>query len=553
MNEEATNNIDRGDDWKSKLPGFSDLNQASPTAKTMPETSSADLPTPPKPSISKISVPKPPAPMPEAKVIPPPPSPESDDRYRENVPSNSIPTPPAPEKAGVKDIAESRMENASQSLRKVRTFSDDILIAEGKDPESHSIDYNKVSPDEDVNRFVKRHSMTGEVAEAKHRNEVVSKLPEMPKAPAPKPITSSGFDIPSPRGVVNSPNKNLDSETPRPLGQMPIRRTLIPPAPNATFKEPIESQSLREARAMHKEEPREKNNNENDHIITPIRTLRGDVNQVVKDQNITLANIAIKEDQKRREEARMVVKESRSASRTIILLVVLLLILGGSFAIWFTLFRNSEVPVVVKDETNDIVNFLSSDVETIIEVNEKAPATIQNEIEAELKKEQRLGHLKEVILVNAIKNQNGEVVLREIITTQEMFSALNLTVPEKLSRLVSERFMLGIYAYTSKEPYLILEAEDYSTIFAQMLVWERSGLERNIYRSLKGTALPNDLTGIWRDEVMDNLDVRVFRGEDGNSYLFWSFIDADKTLVITTNRSTLLEVRTRFNSRSVVR
>lgn len=545
MNEDNSQNQNpASDDWKSSLPGFTDSQKVDQT-KAANDTGETKIPEPPKPK--NIST--------ESKKefgLPTPPKPRTEkaDKYRETI--AKIPKAPEPKPQNKEiDLGKERMASVANNLRKVRTLGDDILISEGKEPTQHDIDYNKVSSDENVNRFVKRHSMADEVAQK--RSEIVSEMPEIPSAPKPKPIEpSTNYNIPSPRGVAPSSSSANSSLQNSRLGNTPIRRTLIPNAPQAPFRQPIETQTLSEARKMNSVNTPEKTPMSDDHLITPLRTLRGDVNQVVQNQNISLANIAIKEDQKRREEARLVIKKPK-INAGVLLSVILILILGGGFAIWFSFFRSTEVPVVVPDKTNDIEQIIFADVETIIDISGSDSIQLRVKIGDELKKEQRLGHLKNILLVNSITNQSGEVVLRELITTQTMFEALNLGAPEKFLRLISDKFMLGIYAFSTKEPFMILEAKDYSTIFAQMLVWEESGLERDLYAALRNERLPEDLTGEWRDEIIENLDVRAFRSDSGNPYVFWSFIDANKTLVITTNKNTLLEVRNRFNTRGITR
>lgn len=144
----------------------------------------------------------------------------------------------------------------------------------------------------------------------------------------------------------------------------------------------------------------------------------------------------------------------------------------------------------------------------------------------------------------------------ETITTQEWFKKAETGAPPALIRALHPAFMLGIHAFEKNQPFLVFKTSFYENAFAGMLEWETS-MSRDL-APLFGNALTVAATssGVsdspFKDRLIQNKDTRVLVDLNGEIRLIYSFIDR-QTLVITTNRDTLLELVSRLSSTKVSR
>ena len=105
--------------------------------------------------------------------------------------------------------------------------------------------------------------------------------------------------------------------------------------------------------------------------------------------------------------------------------------------------------------------------------------------------------------------------------TQNFISLIQATVPGALTRSLSDKYLLGKYV-TKKMPnennnFLIFQTSDYSLSYAAMLDWEKTMLkDLFILFNINITDLNNPIFGqLWKDLIINNKDVRVLYGENG--------------------------------------
>lgn len=142
---------------------------------------------------------------------------------------------------------------------------------------------------------------------------------------------------------------------------------------------------------------------------------------------------------------------------------------------------------------------------------------------------------------------------RRVATTQEWFERLSGSADPALVRAFAPTFMLGVYGGDRNEPFLILKTAFYENAFAGMLTWEKT--MGNDLAPLFGSTLsmrahenPQSPSGsFFSDEIINNKDTRALRNLDGEIELMYSFVDRE-TLVITTNKTTFLEILARLNA-----
>lgn len=124
------------------------------------------------------------------------------------------------------------------------------------------------------------------------------------------------------------------------------------------------------------------------------------------------------------------------------------------------------------------------------------------------------------------------------------------SMPPSLLRSFDGEYMLGIYAYNTNEPFLILRTDDYALSYSGMLKWEKDIL--NDMGKMFGLNTSASGTNIFEDEAIRNKDLRVLKDKEGNTILAYSFIDKN-TLVITKNEDVFNAILAKYVTSQNVR
>lgn len=158
----------------------------------------------------------------------------------------------------------------------------------------------------------------------------------------------------------------------------------------------------------------------------------------------------------------------------------------------------------------------------------------------------------------------GKVRLLHASTTETVFSDLRMSAPDLIVRNTDpSRSMAGIVnADGNPTPFFILGVSSYSNTFAGMLSWE-TVMPRDLaalYPSYPspaqsvGTTSPQATTTLpvitlqtkgFRDEVVSNHDVRVYRDENGKSVVLYGYWN-QTTLVIARDPAAFTEIAERL-------
>lgn len=229
------------------------------------------------------------------------------------------------------------------------------------------------------------------------------------------------------------------------------------------------------------------------------------------------------------EPAEPVEEESKNTSWIFIAISVVLLIAGGA-GVYLTLprFIAAVTPVMVAPSAAAPIFFDSQS-----EVAGSGTALLQAVAQA-------AGAPLPINTVKLLSFAKGAT------TTMSIFSALPLHAPGMLVRNSSDTGgMTGIvHVGTGQSVFFILSVDSYSATFSGMLSWEQK--------------MPNDMSGLfpaystasstavsakagWRDEVVDNHDVRIYRDLAGRSILLYGYWD-QSTLVIARDYAAFGEI-----------
>jgi len=287
-------------------------------------------------------------------------------------------------------------------------------------------------------------------------------------------------------------------------------------------------------------------------LETPLKTYADDFSERMKETNASTATVLAAEQDRAPETPPQEAETSSRANLFYIIGGVILLIAGGVGAyITYTAFLTATAPITPS---------LSIAAPIFVDEREQisgAGATLLKAIEAS-------------VAQSLAPNTVRLLFVSTTTTTGSIFSALPLSVPDILLRNVNtDGSMAGvIHMGSSNSPFFILSVSSYSNTFSGMLSWEKT-MPRNFatlfpaYPSaivptvstsspqvtVATTTVSNKQSG-FRDEVVGNHDVRIYRDEAGRSIMLYGYWN-QTTLVIARDPATFGEILGRLaNSRS---
>ena len=250
-----------------------------------------------------------------------------------------------------------------------------------------------------------------------------------------------------------------------------------------------------------------------------LRTYAGDVEESLAKNKTSLTSIVI-DEQKRREKNPEDVQKQQTTNKFFV-------VLGGTFllvgivVLWAVYYTRSQIPVVAVEKIKTLIAF--SEEKKIILGN-----ATRDQVLGKLITEKQSFKLpvNSVLYINMVNASNTPVQVSEIL------SLLAPRMPSALSRSFDSKYMLGVYSFDINTPFILLSTSDYATSFAGMLSWEEEMTnDIGAWFGVFGTSTPK-----FQDEELRNKDLRVFKNENGNTILLYSFLDKD-TLLITGNEN----------------
>ncbi|MEK7114339.1 MAG: hypothetical protein AAB850_02195 [Patescibacteria group bacterium] len=144
---------------------------------------------------------------------------------------------------------------------------------------------------------------------------------------------------------------------------------------------------------------------------------------------------------------------------------------------------------------------------------------------------------------------SGSVRLLYLASTtpeRSVFAALHTSAPDVVLRNIrTESSMAGVvHVGGTQSPFFILSVASYSDTFAGMLSWERS-MPRDLAVLFPLNA--STTVAAFRDEVVSNHDVRVYRDDTGKSILLYGYWN-QATLVIARDPAAFAEIVQRLST-----
>lgn len=356
----------------------------------------------------------------------------------------------------------------------------------------------------------------------------------------PAPHTGAGAPVP---GFEREGAMQADIQKILGSIKLPERRADKPAAAKAVEIAPIE---------QHLENPVAPTPAVERPVVTPVHTLKDDIQHVVREEKMSLVRAAtLEEDRKMRvqEESPSPGKEQRKRRVTGIVFATILLVflgLAALFGVFLVMNQQAGITSVPQKTLVFAEQSLSLPIENV------SASTIKQQI-AQLRSVQSgsLGSITRVLPVRSTTTPEGTQVLYEA-STREFLASLGAQPPEELLRALDREFFFGIHSADKNAPVFVIPVVSYDTAFAGMLAWE-ARLNAELapiftllpaYR-MGADGIPQERT--FSDAVIRNYDTRILTDDAETIQLYYSF-PSPRILIIAENPYTFAEVVARLRA-----
>jgi hypothetical protein len=369
--------------------------------------------------------------------------------------------------------------------------------------------------------------------------------PLTPKVPAPQ---QPPRPVPTPLPVENAPTAAADAISPKDAPLAPTPKPLNTPPP-----EPPLSVRFRETSTVLPPEPVMSKPLEN----SPLQTYSNDFSERVKERGASTATVLAAEQDARTAPPQSAPEVSRGNLIPIIAGVVLLLLGSAGAFIAYTHYTTDTAPIVLAPS---IVAPISVDEKE--ELRGTTAAEIRQGIEQSLTR---------ALAPNAVRHL---YIASASTSNRSVFSALQLPAPDVVLRNIdASHSMAGIVQTNGlATPFFILGVTSYGDTFAGMLSWE-SRMSRDLEAffppystsvslpiatttatttpkasgatKAATTTAPRAFIPGFRDEVVSNHDVRVYRDAEKRVVLIYGYWNPT-TLVIARDIPAFIELLSRL-------
>ena len=278
--------------------------------------------------------------------------------------------------------------------------------------------------------------------------------------------------------------------------------------------------------------------------LPTLRTYKKDVADAIKEQKTSLVRMVLEEQKVRL--TREMEESPRSRKNIPLILLSVVFFLATAGIVYYSFFRPSANELLLAEI--NLVPLINTEAMQEFPVDGKTVKNIAKEIQQELiTAKPRLDTIKAFFFTETFLTQteNGPVQQKKLVPAKDLFQKLQIPVPQVILRTIKDEFLYGYHTFNGNEPFLILKTDYYDNAFVGMLEWEKTIVHD--LKPLFGTISNDDLSGrTWSDVVTKNKDTRVLYNFDNSIALVYMFKD-QRTLIITTNNSTLFELSHRID------
>ncbi len=298
-------------------------------------------------------------------------------------------------------------------------------------------------------------------------------------------------------------------------------------------------------------------------VVKPIETYKSDIEDLVKDKNISVLSIAAAEAERRaaagpQASAAMsgVDKEEKRHVGIRLLMIILgaVLVIAAAGALLYVFGAFTSSPPA--QQTTPQTPFIPVNGSVVVTIT---PGELPSSILADLNTAKNgvslsLGLMSQLLVEESSTTPSGGTVLAPLDAPM-FLSTIAPDAPQSLLLTLQPQYLLGAHVYDGNQAFLMLSVDSYEQAFSGMLAWEptmQSDLSPlftytpppSIPEQILTTSTPTTpefLQTGFVDDIVDNHDARVVEDRSGTIVLLWTFLDND-TIVITTNEATLSEI-----------
>ncbi len=292
----------------------------------------------------------------------------------------------------------------------------------------------------------------------------------------------------------------------------------IPPAPAPAVSPKSESQSV----------PAQKEAASPASAIAPLRTLKNDLQDVVRTQKISLVRAVSLEEKRRSAPSQTTLEDVKPPSRhtfNMLFVAALFVVLGAAafFGVFLIMGERSGTP---PSGVQGSILFAESTVP--LPLGATTPIELKRLLaQARQNSNSTLGSITRITPTIAGTDAEGNATERPA-TLQEFMQALGVRASPDLYRALSDEFFFGLHTVDENAPLFIIPVLSYERAFAATLRWEET---LNADFSPAFTPVTDQMVGAsglpekrrFNDLVMRNYDVRALKDDVGTIEMYYSF------------------------------
>ena len=374
--------------------------------------------------------------------------------------------------------------------------------------------------------------------------------PKEPPVPTPPPIATQTKPLQGAQVLENNIAQVIaDTKLPerrefRATGDAPLPVISKPPtSQEAASPKPSEAVTITPSKSPDKRSP-----------LSSVHTLKDDLQEVVRDEKISLVRAAALEEDKRAHRSHEAVPEDTRAPQrrrfagTIITIIVLIVV--GCVALAAVVFVQN-----ARQGGGEGTLFSNG----LVFSEQNIPFSLTGETALRLKQSLASARSSTALTLGAItrltptvKETVGDVTQEREATLSEFLTAIDAHAPADLIRALDDEFFFGIHTVDENAPLLVIPVNSYERAFAGMLTWEKningdlSPIFTGVPRLLQN---PDGLVveRAFEDAIMRNYDVRTLKDDAGNIQLYYSF-PTREFLIIAESPYSFTEILSRLRA-----
>ena len=289
-------------------------------------------------------------------------------------------------------------------------------------------------------------------------------------------------------------------------------------------------------------------------IVAPFRTLKNDLQNIVRVKKISLVRAAAMEEDKRRHTSDIERGEHervRSHRAFGIVFTVILLIALGSAALFGIYVIQNERTSAPQGSIGPSILFAESTL--ALPTDDRSALELKRLLaQGRAASSATLGSITRIVPTKTLTDpETGQSASTET-TLEEFLIALGTRVPQELVRALAAQFFFGMHTVDENAPLFVIPVVSYEHAFAGMLAWEQT---LNADLAPVFTKIPDQMIGSgglpekrrFEDIVMRNYDVRAQKDDAGQIELYYSF-PTQRLLIIGESPYSFTEVLSRLRA-----